>query len=269
MLLALACCTALRGQEPETSPDGDRAAHLAQMKAVAGSIRLLADAQDAKSAVELVEEPVLRYTDNTRENGESSLWVWSAGGRPAAVLAVEFYPKPPRGPRWLAEIASLSESRIAAQRGEDLNWGARSPGLAWIALADADPPAEKPLRRLAQMKALCRAFTAHESAVVEGRVQLRQLASPLVRYQDKASGILDGAIFAFANGTNPEVLVVLEAHGAEGAAPRWRAAFAQMTGGAVAVEQDGKEIWQCGEADPPAVRNSYVNAWLAAKPMAE
>jgi hypothetical protein len=269
MLLVLACCAKLQGQEPETSPDGARAAHLAQMKAVAGSIRLLGNAQDAESAIKLVEEPVLRYTDNTRENGESSLWIWSSGGRPAAILAVELYPKPPRGPRWLAEIASLSESRIAARHAGDLDWAAKSPGLAWLALADAEPPAEKPLRRLAQMKALYRTFTAHESAVVEGRVQLRQLASPLVRYQDEAAGILDGAIFAFANGTNPEVLVVLEAHGAEGAPPRWRAAFAQMTGGAVSVEQDGKEIWGCSEADPPAVRDSYVNAWLAAKPTAE
>lgn len=260
------CPSLLPAQDKEATPDDERAAHLARMKAVAGSIRLLADSADAESAVKLADEPVLRYTDDTRENRESSLWIWSSGGRPTAILAVELYPRPPKGPRWLVEIASLSERRIAAKHVSDLDWAAKAPGLEWMPLADAEAPAEKAPRRLAQMKAICRTFTAHESAVIEGRVQLRQLASPLVRYADQTAGILDGAIFAFANGTNPEVLLVLEAHGAEGAAPRWRCAFAQMTGGAVAVERDGKEIWKCGEAEPPAVRDSYVNAWLTAKP---
>jgi hypothetical protein len=217
----------------------------------------------------LVDEPVLLYTDNTRENRDSSLWIWSSGGRPTAILAVELYPKPPKGPRWLYEIASLSERHIGARHDTDLAWNAKAPGLKWNLLPDAEPPAERPLRRLAQMKELCRTFTAHESAVIEGRVELRLLASPLVRYADDAAGVRDGAIFAFANGTNPEVLLVLEAHGEQDASPQWRCSFAQMTGGAVVVEHDGREIWKRGEADPPAVRESYVNGWLAAQPKAE
>jgi hypothetical protein len=120
------------------------------------------------------------------------------------------------------------------------------------------------------MKAIFRRFTAHESAVAEGRIELRQLASPLVRYADEKDGVMDGAIFAFANGTNPEVLLVIEAHAAKkDSEPRWRYAFAQMTGGAVAVELDGKEVWQRTPAEPPAVRDSYVNAWLQERPREE
>jgi hypothetical protein len=258
--------TAIRAQEPQTSLDETRARQLARMKAVASSIRLLADAERADSTVKLVGEPILKYTDNTRKNRESSLWIWSSGGRPVAVLGVEFYADPPMGPRWLFEIASLSENRIAAQHAPDLDWTAKAPGLAWTPVAGAGAPADSALRRLAQMKTILRSFTAHESAVIEGRIELRPLTSPLVRYAEPDAGILDGAIFAFANGTNPEVLVVVEAYAAKDSERRWRYALAQMTGAAVAVELDGKEIWQRGEADPPAIRDSYINGWLSAKP---
>ena len=270
LLLLVLCDASLLYAQEAGRPSGDeRAKHLARMRAVASSITLLAEAGREASVVKLVDEPILRYTDDTRKNSESSLWIWSGGGRPAAVLAVELYPKPPRGPRWLVEIASLADQRIAARHDTDLNWTGRSPGLVCQTLADVDPPAATAPRRLTQMKSLFRTFTAHESAVIEGRIQLRQLTSPLHRYSQADAGILDGAIFAFANGTNPEVLAVLEAHAAGDAKPRWRCSFAQMTGGAVTILQGDKEIWSCTEADPPAARDTYVNGWLSAKPAAE
>jgi hypothetical protein len=267
--MLLCHATVLVAQDADSAKEAERAEHLARMKAVASSIQLLADPQKRESAVKLVAEPVLRYTDNTRENRESSLWIWSGGGRPAAILAVEFYPQPPKGPRWLFEIASLSPERIAAQCGDDLQWTAKEPGLKLTPLSDVQPPAETAARRLSQMKAIFRTFTAHESAVIVGRIELRQLTSPLVRYADERAGVVDGAIFAFANGTNPEVLLILEAHSIRDGTLVWRYSLAQMTGGEVSVELGGKEVWKQTEADPPAVRDSYVNGWLSAKAQEE
>lgn len=251
----------IAGAEEKEISEAQRAEHLAHMKEIASSIRLLARSSNPDSVVELEKEPILRYTDNTRFNYESTLWIWAAGGRPTALVAVEHYPRHPKGPSWLFEIASLSTQRIAAQRDPDLRWTAKEPGLKLRPLYDAKLPAEKAARRLSQMKDICRRFTAHESAVVEGRVELRLLSSPLYRYADADANVVDGAIFAFANGTNPEVLLILETNDDKEKDP-WHYALVQMTGGAVAVELDGKEVWQRGEADPPAVRDSYVNGWL-------
>jgi hypothetical protein len=262
VVVSLLLSTTVQAEEQEIS-DAQRAEHLAQMKQVASSIRLLTKPTDPDSAVELKEEPILRYADNSRFNYEATLWIWTGGGRPTAVAAVELYPRHPKGPSWLYEVASLSTKRIAAQRDPGLQWTAKEPGLKFQPLADAKPVAEKATRRLSQMKEMCRHFAAHESAVIEGRVELRLLSSPLFRYDDAEAGVTDGAIFAFANGTNPEVLLVLEARDTKDASP-WQYALVQMTGGAIAVELDGKEIWQRGEADPPAVRDSYVNGWLPA-----
>jgi hypothetical protein len=260
LLLALAGTAA--ADEPKEVTDEQRAEHLALMQAVAKSIQLLADPPQANSKVKLVETPVLRYTDSTRKLHESSLWIWSNGGRPSATLAVEFYPKHRRGPRWLFEIASLSTERIAARREADLNWTAKEPGLKLQGVEGAQPPAEKAVRRLAQMKELSRRFTGHETATVGGRIELRPLSSPLFRYSDPDAHILDGAIFAFANGTNPEVLLVLEAHEPKAGERAWQFGLVQTTGAAVNFELDGKEVWQRDQADPPFSGDSYVNGWI-------
>jgi len=258
LLLLTGLCT---GDEPEVRPEEQRAAHLARMKELAASIHVYAKPGEPKSEARLVPEPVLRYGDSTRKNHESSLWIWGSKGRPSAIVAIEFYPNRPKGSAWLFEIASLSAERISAERGDELAWAAKEPGLKLQTIADADPPADKPVRRLAQMRDLRKRFAAHERETSEGRIELRPLTSPLYRYEDVASAVIDGAIFSFANGTNPEVLLVLEAHKTKDAAV-WRYGLAQMTGAAVAVQLDGKQVWERGEADPPAVRESYVNGWI-------
>jgi hypothetical protein len=257
------------GQEdavPEGTPTAEqRSKHLANMKALAQSFRILTKSGREDSVAKLADEPLLRYADNTRYNNEATLWIWSSSGRPTAIAAIELYPRHPKGPQWLYEIASLSTERIAAQRKDTLDWTANEPGLKLTALVGADPPTDKPVRRLGQMKTLLRRFAAHETTATEGRIELRALTNPLYRYGDSANEVTDGAIFAFANGTNPEILLVLEASSAKGEPAVWQYALAQMTGGVVSVHLDEKEVWTRGEADPPAVRESYVNGWLKAE----
>ena len=256
------------GQSSERPADAERAAHLARMKALASSVDVFAEPGKADSKAKLVSEAVLRYSDNTRQNNEASLWIWGTAGRPSAIMAIELYPNQRLGPRWLFEIASLSTERISAERGADLKWTAKEPGLKLQPIADAQPAVPQPIRRLAQMKSIRARFTAHEHTKSEGRIELRPLTSPLHRYEDPVNGIVDGAVFSFANGTNPEVLLALEAQESAGKG-RWVYAFVQMTGAAVKAQLDGKDVWEREEADPPAVRDSYVNGWLPSDPPAK
>jgi hypothetical protein len=263
-LALLLGCGPVGGQEREEPAAEQRAAHQKRMKEVAAGIRLYATAGGKDSAVKLADEPVLSYADNTRDTPESSLWIWGAKGRPSAILAIEYHAKYPKGPSWLVEIASLSPEPIAAEHGDSFAWTAKA-GLTMARLADAPPPAERPARRLAQMKELRDRFAAHEFAMIGGRIELRSLTSPLYRYADADQGVIDGAIFAFASGTNPEVLLVLEAHQAQGKTAQWRYGLVQLAGAEVVVHLDGKPVWQRENADPPAVRDTYVNGWIPAE----
>ncbi|HWB08331.1 MAG TPA: hypothetical protein VG826_03870 [Pirellulales bacterium] len=250
--------TSAKDKESDELSASERASQLETMRKIARSITICELSGEKRSPLRLLDEPVLRYADNTRRSHDSTIWIWTSGGRPGALVGVEYYPERPREPKWLSEIVSLSADRIAVEREKKTIWTAREPGLRLQSLPDAPQPARKPAARLAQMKQFLRRFTAHERAVVEGRIELRPLNQPLYRYDDDEARTSDGAIFAFANGTNPEVLLVLE-----GQSDGWKFAFAQLTGAEVFAELDGKQVWECPDADPPAVRDSYFNSWVA------
>jgi hypothetical protein len=260
-MLALVLIGAGAGEEAAQPAAQQRGGQTERVKGLLASLRVYR-MMDRKSEAALAPEPVLRYVDNTRRIHESSLWIWGPQGRPAAIVAIEYYDDPPRGARWLYEIASLSTERIAVERGGDINWTATEAGLQFQAIGGAAPMADKTARRLSQMKDLLRRFSAHEHEGTEGRLELRPLARPLYRYEDDAQNVVEGAIFAFASGTNPEVLLVLEAHGRKERPAEWKFAAAQMTGAAVVVKLDGQEVWRRPDADPPATRASYLNGWI-------
>jgi hypothetical protein len=253
------------GDEPKKETGDGRAAHLKTMEDLAASVHVYGDQRGERPAIALQKTPVLRYTDNTRKTLESSLWIWAdEGRRPGAVLAVEYYPEHQEGPRWLYEIASLSTGPILAEREGEFRWVAKDPGLKFVHLDDAGTPADKPAQRLVQMRELRDRFTAHERATIEGRIELRPLKAPLHRYASTKQSIVDGAIFAFCNGTNPEVLLVVEAQKDAEGKVAWHYALVQTTGEEVSAELDGKEVWKGGEAYPPADRGNYVNGWIEA-----
>jgi hypothetical protein len=138
------------------------------------------------------------------------------------------------------------------------------PGLELATVTGAAATAASDGLRLGQMKDIARRFSASEYAgPVRGRLQLRLMPRPLHRYAASAPGPRDGALFGFAYGTNPDVLLAIEAHEAE-AGPGWWYGLARLGGGDFTVNLDGREVWNRPGADPPAERETYMNRWVAA-----
>lgn len=243
--------------------DDDRVTHLMLMKRIAQKFQVESFRAEKKVSGKLGEKPLLKYNDATRQLSESTLWLWTEGDVPCGLMAIESYPDRPRGAPWLFEFVSLSDARLSMTRGTDWTWTAKREGLQRAAIPNAPVPAARPTQRLTQSKQILQRFSAHESSPVDGRIELRPLANPLYRYSNESAGLIDGALFAFVNGTNPEVLLVLEAIRGDGNTPAsWRYSLAQMTGGEVAANLDEQEVWKQIDADPPAERDSYVNGWL-------
>jgi hypothetical protein len=65
---------------------------------------------------------------------------------------------------------------------------------------------------------------------------LRPLATPLYRYPTRGA-VLDGALFAFVVGTDPELLLLIEAQD-----DRWRYAVARMNRDALQVALDEQAV---------------------------
>ena len=93
------------------------------------------------------------------------------------------------------------------------------------------------------MRELVRRISAQEFYANQ-HYSLRLLSRPIDRYAVPASGLVDGAIFIFANGTNPEILLLVEARRKGSGAPSWFYAAAPLSRAEVSLKIDGKDLWK-------------------------
>jgi hypothetical protein len=115
--------------------------------------------------------------------------------------------------------------------------------VKYLPIPDCDAPARTPQLRLVQLRKIARdRFTSYS----DDDEQLRLLPQPIYRYDEFPDNVIDGAIFSFAEGTDPETLVIFEARLVENT-KQWFYAFASQTSGGVDGRLDGKAVWDNSE----------------------
>lgn len=200
-----------------------------------------------REKLELKPEPVYVWTNPIRggeQDGE--VYVWTSRGR--AEVVGTFFSFPATGPRGLHhELHALSTATLDVTRPGAHGWTPKKPGIEPVAIADAPAPAKSATARMSQMRTLARDF----SAITEddkGRTwDLRTLPQPLYRYASTDPDVLDGAVFAFVTsaGTDPEMLLVLEARKAAGAsAPTWHYGLGRFTDMKLTARLKGKTVFE-------------------------
>src|SRR5207247_6310491 len=82
---------------------------------------------------------------------------------------------------------------------------------------------------------------------------------PIHRYESAKQRVVDGALFAFAEVTDPEVLVMVEVF-KEGPASKWRYALARMNNHEMEVRLDGQiaQTWQSIDRPWSDRKSSYT-----------
>jgi hypothetical protein len=91
------------------------------------------------------------------------------------------------------------------------------------------------------------------------------LAQPIHRYRDPLAGLLDGAMFIFAHGTNPEIVLLIEAAGQDAAAAAWQYGVARLGSAELHVSLDSREVWT-QERTPGVIGLPTDSYWLFFKP---
>jgi hypothetical protein len=125
---------------------------------------------------------------------------------------------------------------------------ATGPGLEWKPIPDIPAPADTPTERDRQARRLAARFTADLIDHKKERFPLRRLPTPLHRYETTDSLVSrGGALFAFCQQTDPEVLLLIEAR-KSGAGYRWEYAAAGFSDMDLYLRLDGREVWR----DAPA-----------------
>lgn len=202
------------------------------------------------------EEPVLRFNDNVSGVVDAVQFVWTINGRPEASASF-WYRKDGLKAH---EFISLSRNSIEATRDDSVAWESTNAGLSFKAVAGAPVPAIAKAARLTQMRQISRRCEAAENTK-SGELNLRLMSQPIVRYEPQAKEILDGAIFSFSKGTNPEVLLVVEAIVDDKGNKRFEYAPARMTSRACWLLIDGHKVWSVGNNNGRKLTGRYRNVY--------
>ncbi|MGH7137597.1 MAG: hypothetical protein ACREHD_17765 [Pirellulales bacterium] len=243
--IAAACAVAVGAadDDPQPSKVEKRAAQrLELMRGAIDDFQVTSAEIEDESALKFSDHPLLRYHDQSREAGDglkgvvdATLWRLGTSGRPKAILTLEIYLADQGNPVLTYEFVSLTPQKFDMKR-PGVYWMPHSTDLSMTELNEAPAPADTPKARLAQMRELARRFTADEQLAKE-KINLRLLPQPIDRYSDANAGILDATVFVFANGTNPEMGLLLECSD-----KRWSYGLFRLTSAALFAQFDGKPI---------------------------
>jgi hypothetical protein len=214
------------------------------MKALAEKVQVTpADQPDAK-ALPLIADALYRYDDPTREMNDGSLWAYGRTGRHALLLTLAKYRHPDGARSWIIEWNSLSDQKITA-KGLAFPFTPNKPGLEFKAIAGVPAPDKNPTIRTRQIRDLAHRFTGFEY-FSDSPYELRLLPHPVHRYSNPDQGIVDGGLFLFTHGGNPEVVLVLEARQA-GGEEAWSYAFSRIAYAELRIKLDDEEVWKVAQ----------------------
>ena len=195
----------------------------------------------------LLARPVLRWRNAARgQDGEAMLAIWLDNGRPLAMASIY-----PWGGELKHEFDLLArQPQLVAKSEEAVIWNPTTADIEFKKMPGVKAPAATPVARLREMKVMAERFegtmTGWNAADTDNET-LRLLPRPIYRYEtspksDAKDLPLDGALFAFAMGTDPEIVLVLEAVGV-GDSASWEYACVRATSGGLEMRLDDSIVW--------------------------
>jgi hypothetical protein len=193
----------------------------------------------------------LRWANNSRGNGseDGATVLFVHAGRPLAAAC--FYPWEGR---LVHDFEAISRERVIGRRNGTIIWQPQTSGVKFADVPDAPAPDASRAQRLRQMKSLAEQFQSTMlgwKSDASDREELRLLPRPLYRYEPAEApdgtiadgNAVDGAVFAFVMGTDPETLLLLEAV-KKVDATTWQYAFARRTSGELDGRHRDQVVWK-------------------------
>jgi hypothetical protein len=202
----------------------------------------------------LRREPVYRWTNPLRTNGQTGdVYVWLYRGRPEVVASIFSFPSGNGERSVWHEFASLSLAVLEVNRAAPEQWVPQAPGVGLRPVEGALVPAASAPLRLVQLRNLAREFSGRSRREDGQEWELRLLPQPLFRYENNDPDLIDGALFAFVTsaGTDPEIILLIEARREVGAAtgPQWVFAGVRFSDMNLWLKHRNKEVWSSIRSD--------------------
>ena len=157
---------------------------------------------------ELKREIILSISNPAFLGRHGRVYLWTENGRPVVLSAImSSLDANGSGRRHVTyEFNSLSQNPVTAGRNDRVYWNCTEPGVKWQSELEESRPSSNRTARLAQMRTIARDIEANI-----GANNFRLMTTPLYRYPIETPDLTDGAIFAFVNGTDPVIFLLIEA----------------------------------------------------------
>lgn len=238
-------------EDGSPSVSEDRPAQKA-MKQLAEQCIFTVAATDKKTAVPMTlrKNPLLRYGDETRDIKDSTLWVWMNGDVPSVFQKIEVN-EWPGNPSWTWCFANATSDAVRCE------WRNIANGRTAQPVASSPVPGKQKTEGNETTwkftaRQINRQFTA--TAALEKNV-LRPMPHPLLEFSAEEENIPYGAVFAYATGTNPDFLLILQLEKTADTM-LWTYRPIHMTSVHVTLNHNDIQVWHEGDQ-----KANQVSTW--------
>lgn len=211
-----------------------------------------------EAALDNPKEPVLRWTNPAAGRVHGNTYVWLDKGRPVAVGCMfrNFQP----WNTFNGELTALAGTKLVAKRDDKVTWQPADE-WKWRPLPGAAAPAATAGQRLVQLRALAGEFVVevldtHNNPKGDDQTP-RLLPKPLYRYDAEKTKALDGGLFAFVLGTDPELMLLIEADTAA-PKPEWRFGVGRMNRDAIRAKRKDETVWEAAATKTHRPEDAYL-----------
>ena len=240
--VVVALCATSQAVETQTK---ERATAARKMAADEAKSIELSIGTKTKSKCALLPRPLLYWTNPVNKEVYGSVYLWTHKGRPAALGSLYRFYSPKKS--FSIELQSLSEQRLLMQKAGSLVWQP-SRGLRFAEFPDSSKPSSTSSGRRIQVKKLAKRFVVDQIKRDLQVTRLRLLSKPLYVYPK--SDDIEGSLFSIGEGTNPEVLLIIEARKHEDQL-RWEYAIGRLSTEGLRVKLDDKVVWEVSQFQKP------------------
>lgn len=218
---------------------------------------------DHKRQAEIVVEPVFRWQNLARANGQSgAMFVWLFEGRPVVIGGVFSNPAGPNRRDIMHEFHALGPDRLFPNfRDSNSKW-LPGAGVTLKPLPNSPTVEDTPAKRMLQLRAIARDFKANSTDAERQRWDLRLLPKPLYRYEKPQGNVIDGALMALVSdaGTDPEIILILEAR-KDADRTAWYYRAVRLSISDLYVDYQGERVWTSLREDPAGAFGNVDNTY--------
>lgn len=210
-----------------------------------------------------------------RGGADGAVFVWTQEGRPVAIGTFFIWPMENGLQGVTHELHSLSQLPLVGAWRER-RWTPPGDSIVCKPVPGAAAPAATADQRLRQMRDLARQFSAESNDKNDRKWNLRLLPRPVYRYAlDQNSeqapverDVLDGALFGFVEGTDLEIVLLMQAARRD-AGYRWEYALARMSDFRLAVKHGERIVWEVDRSGYDNPRVAYYCSTVESRASAD